>query len=168
MRGTTFTRPLLVSYHNLNLLAESPQPTRNENTRHSNTRNTRHSKGSNRNQYPGITSYPNHVMYFSQPICNYRPSVLSRTCNYPDNMSINLLYNLNTAHSVKYLSATVLQPVFSSWKISINIHTTLLYILRGTMITSSSICHNLSLDIRMYAVSALQQQTMMLLSLIHI
>ena len=28
------------------------------------------------NQCPGITTYPNHVMYFSRPIGNYRPYVL--------------------------------------------------------------------------------------------
>ena len=44
------------------------------------------------NQYLGITSYPNHVIYFSQPIGNHRPYVLLRTYN-PNAILINWSYN---------------------------------------------------------------------------
>ena len=81
------------------------------------------------NQYPGITSYPNHVLYLSWPIDNYRPYVLLRIYN-PNNIlrSIQQSYNSNTDHTnEKFLRTRRLRIVFqlvflSSWKISILKH----------------------------------------------
>ena len=124
LRGTTFTS--LSPCHTI------AQPTRwitttnskRTNTRQSNTRNARHSKGSI--SWDHQLSQPS-CTFFSQysGVGNYRHSVLSRTYNNQNDIFINLSYNSNTDHSIKYPSATVFQPVFfSSWKISINIHTT--------------------------------------------
>ena len=53
------------------------------------------------NQYPGITSYPHH-MYFSWPIGNYRPYVLLRTYNNPNNVFSSWSYKSNADHAIKY------------------------------------------------------------------
>ena len=125
------------------------------NTRHSKPRHTRHSRGSTHNQYPGITSYPNHVMYLSQPIRNLRTfravTDLKWSKWYVHQLIVQLKHRSLNKVPVGYCyAASILLFVEDDNTYSYN---SFLY---STMIPSSSIFHTLSLDIRTYAVSTLQ------------
>ena len=67
------------------------------------------------NQYPGITSYPNHVMYVPRPTGNLRPFALWHSYNSNNIEQLIIQFEHRSLKwNLAYPSAIVFQPVFLS------------------------------------------------------
>ena len=107
------------------------------------------------NQYPYITTYANHVMYFSWSTGNYQLYVLLRTFN-PNNPFNNYSYNSNSDNT-KERSLFIRWLLFSSQHSSLHGRLQNPYISfpYSAIVASHCSSHDLSLDIRTHATSFL-------------